>query len=188
VADRSLVKRCGIQNRGKWLRSTTCGTRIRAEGNKENVERKTIRTPGNIYVLCPTWGHVFIRGYFIVLMVEAVSNSETSAYFYETIQRSIPEGYQLCLTQVDRWRHSVSDVVEYVTTENVTRIYFQHTSCIHTPVGNSNTLGLHWLITSYFEAFFLKERMNISDNLHKLRISHRMSFSHYKHNTCVSPI
>jgi hypothetical protein len=30
-----------------------------------------------------------------------------------------------CLTQVDRWRHSVSDVVEYVTTEKVTRIYFQ---------------------------------------------------------------
>jgi hypothetical protein len=29
-----------------------------------------------------------------------------------------------CLTQVDRWRHSVSDVVEYVTTEKVTRIYF----------------------------------------------------------------
>jgi hypothetical protein len=40
----------------------------------------------------------------------------------------------LCLTQVDRWRHSVSDVVEYVTTGKVTRIYFQHTSCIHTPV------------------------------------------------------
>jgi hypothetical protein len=33
---------------------------------------------------------------------------------------------RLCLTQVDRWRHSVSDVVEYVTTEKVTRIYFQH--------------------------------------------------------------
>jgi len=95
---------------------------------------------------------------------------------------------RLCLTQVDRWRHSVSDVVEYVTTEKVTRIYFQHTSCIHTPVGNSNTLGLYWLITSYFEAFFLKERMNISDSLHKLRISHRMSFSHYKQNTCVSQI
>jgi hypothetical protein len=30
--------------------------------------------------------------------------------------------------------------------------------------------------------------MNISDNLHKLRISHRMSFSHYKQNTCVSQI
>jgi hypothetical protein len=42
---------------------------------------------------------------------------------------------KLCLTQVDRWRHSVSDVVEYVTTEKVTRIYFQHTSCIHTPMG-----------------------------------------------------
>jgi hypothetical protein len=55
-------------------------------------------------------------------------------------------------------------------------------------VGNSNTLGLYWLITSYFEAFFLKERMNISDILHKLRISHRMSFSHYKQNTCVSQI
>jgi hypothetical protein len=26
---------------------------------------------------------------------------------------------QLCLTQVDRWRHSVNDVVEYVTTEKV---------------------------------------------------------------------
>jgi hypothetical protein len=36
------------------------------------------------------------------------------------------------------------------------------------------------LIISYFEAFFLKETMNISDSLHKLRISHRMSFSHYK--------
>jgi hypothetical protein len=33
---------------------------------------------------------------------------------------------RLCLTQVDRWRHSVSDVVEYVTTEKVTRLYFQH--------------------------------------------------------------
>jgi hypothetical protein len=30
---------------------------------------------------------------------------------------------RLCLTQVDRWRHSVSDVVQYVTTEKVTRIY-----------------------------------------------------------------
>jgi hypothetical protein len=29
-----------------------------------------------------------------------------------------------CLTQVDRWHHSVSDVVEYVTTKKVTRIYF----------------------------------------------------------------
>jgi hypothetical protein len=93
-----------------------------------------------------------------------------------------------CLTQVDRWRHSVSDVVEYVTTEKVTTIYFQYTSCVHTPVGKSNTLGLYWLITSYFEAFFLKVRMNISDSLHKLRISHRMSFSHYKQNTCVSQI
>jgi hypothetical protein len=27
--------------------------------------------------------------------------------------------------------------------------------------------------------------MNISDSLHKLRISHRMSFSHYNQNTCV---
>jgi hypothetical protein len=43
--------------------------------------------------------------------------------------------HRLCLTQVDRWRLSVSGVVEYVTTEKVTRIYFQHTSCIHTPVG-----------------------------------------------------
>jgi hypothetical protein len=93
-----------------------------------------------------------------------------------------------CLTQVDRWRHSVSDVVEYVTTEKVTRICFQHTSCIHTQVGNSNKLGLYWLITSYFEVFFLKERMNVSDSLHKLRISHRMSFSHYKQNTRVSEI
>jgi hypothetical protein len=41
-------------------------------------------------------------------------------------------------------------------------------------VGNSNKLGLYWPITSYFEAFFLKERMNISDNLHELRISHRI--------------
>jgi hypothetical protein len=32
----------------------------------------------------------------------------------------------------------------------------------------------------------MKEGMNISDSLHKLRISHRMSFSHYKQNTCVS--
>jgi hypothetical protein len=38
----------------------------------------------------------------------------------------------------------------------------------------------------YFEAFFLTERMIVSDSLHKLRISHRMSFSHYKQNTCVS--
>jgi hypothetical protein len=96
---------------------------------------------------------------------------------------------KLCLTQVDRWRHSVNDVVEYVTTEKVTRIYFQNTSCINTPVGNSNTqLGLYWLIISYVEALFLKERMNISDNLNKLRISHRMYFSHYKQNTCVSQI
>jgi hypothetical protein len=29
---------------------------------------------------------------------------------------------ELCLTQVDRWRHSVSDVVEYVTTEKVTKV------------------------------------------------------------------
>jgi hypothetical protein len=79
-------------------------------------------------------------------------------------------------------------VVEYVTTEKVTRVYFQHTSCIHTPVGNSNTLGLYCLIISYFEAFFLKERMNISETLHKLSISHRMSFSHYKQNTYVSQI
>jgi hypothetical protein len=92
-----------------------------------------------------------------------------------------------CLTQVDRWRNSVSDVVEYVTTEKVTTIYFQHTSCIHTTVGKL-TLRLYWLITSYVEAFFLKERMNISDNLHKLRISRRMSFSHYKQNTRVSQI
>jgi hypothetical protein len=46
-------------------------------------------------------------------------------------------------------------------------------------VGNTNTLGLYWLTISYFEAFFLKERMNISDSLHKLRISHGMSFSRY---------
>jgi hypothetical protein len=84
---------------------------------------------------------------------------------------------RLCLTQVDRWRHSGSDVVEYVITEKVTRIYFQCTSCIHTQVGHSNILGLCWLIISYFEAFFLKGRMNISDSLHKLRISHRTSFS-----------
>jgi hypothetical protein len=68
----------------------------------------------------------------------------------------------------------ICDVVEHVTTEKITRIHFQHTSCIHTPAGNSNTLGLYWLITPYFEAFFLKERMNISDSLHKLRISHRI--------------
>jgi hypothetical protein len=30
--------------------------------------------------------------------------------------------------------------------------------------------------------------MNISDSLHKLRISHRMYFSHYKQNTRVSQI
>jgi hypothetical protein len=30
--------------------------------------------------------------------------------------------------------------------------------------------------------------MNISDSLHKLRISHRISFSHYKQNMCVSQI
>jgi hypothetical protein len=53
-------------------------------------------------------------------------------------------------------------------------------------VGNSNTLGLYWLIISYVEAFFLKERMNILDSLHKLRISHRKSFSYYKQNTRVS--
>jgi hypothetical protein len=49
-------------------------------------------------------------------------------------------------------------------------------------------MGLYWLITSYIEAFFLKERINISDSLHKLRISHRMSFSHCKQNTCVAQI
>jgi hypothetical protein len=59
-------------------------------------------------------------------------------------------------------------------------MYFQRTSCVHTPVGNSNTLGLYWLITSYFEAFFLKERMNVSDS------SHRMSFSHYKQHVRFS--
>jgi hypothetical protein len=111
---------------------------------------------------------------------------------YYWIEQNVPKVLSVrkvnrrCLTQADRWRHSVSDVVEYVTTENVTRIYFQHTSCVHTPVRNSNTLGLYWLITSYFEAFFLKERMNICDNLHKLRISHRMSYCHYKQNMCVS--
>jgi hypothetical protein len=107
-----------------------------------------------------------------------------------TITRYVCSGGVLldCLTQVERWRHSVSDVVEYVTTEKVTRIYFKHASCIHTPVGNSNTLSLYRLITSYFEAFFLRERMNISDSLHKLRISHRISFSHYKQNTRVSQI
>jgi hypothetical protein len=104
------------------------------------------------------------------------------------VHSSLTRHTRLCLMQVYRWRHSVSDVVEYVTTEKVTRIYFQHISCVHTPVGNSNTLGLYWLITSYFEAFFLKERMNISDNLHKLKISHRISFSHYKQNTCLSQI
>jgi hypothetical protein len=102
-------------------------------------------------------------------------------------RREVQQIARLCLTQVYRWRHSVSDVVEYIT-EKVTRIYFQHTSCIHTPVGNSNTLGLYWMIISYFEAFFFKERMNISDSLHKMRISLRMSFSHYKQNTCVSQI
>jgi hypothetical protein len=50
---------------------------------------------------------------------------------YEKLRKRLLD----CLTQVDRWRHSVSDVVEYVTTENVTRIYFQNTSCINTPVG-----------------------------------------------------
>jgi hypothetical protein len=29
---------------------------------------------------------------------------------------------------------------------------------------------------------------NISGSLHKLRMSHRMYFSHYKQNTCVSQI
>jgi hypothetical protein len=51
------------------------------------------------------------------------------------------------------------------------------------PVGNSNTLGLYWLIIFYVETFLLKERMNISDSLHKLIISHRMSFSHYINRT-----
>jgi hypothetical protein len=97
-------------------------------------------------------------------------------------------GKILCMYRGWNFSHSVSDVVEYVTTEKVTRIYFQHTYCVRTPVGNSNILGLYWLITSYFEDFFLKDRMNISDSLHKLRISHRMSFSHYKQNTCVSQI
>jgi hypothetical protein len=101
-------------------------------------------------------------------------------YAFITASTSLLCILKLCLTQVDRWRHSVSDVVEYVTTEKVTRIYFEHTSCIHTQVGNSNTLGLYRLIIFYFEAFFLKERMNISGSLHKRRISHRMSFSHYK--------
>jgi hypothetical protein len=52
---------------------------------------------------------------------------------------------RLCLTQVDRWRHSVSDVVEYVTTEKVTRIYFQHTSCVHTP----KEIQAHWVYTGW---------------------------------------
>jgi hypothetical protein len=38
---------------------------------------------------------------------------------------------------------------------------------------NSNTLGLYWLITSYFEAFFLKERMNISDNTGNTNTGHK---------------
>jgi hypothetical protein len=45
--------------------------------------------------------------------------------------------HKLCLTQLYRWRHSVSDVAEYVTTEKVTRIYFQYTSCIHIVLPNS---------------------------------------------------
>jgi hypothetical protein len=110
-----------------------------------------------------------------------IIHTTITGLLYQTLVR-------LCLKQLDRWRHSLSDVAEYVTTEKVTRIYFQHTSYIHTPVGNSNTLGLYSLIISYFEAFFLKERMNISDSLHKLRISHGMSFSHYEQNTSVSQI
>jgi hypothetical protein len=53
---------------------------------------------------------------------------------------------KLCLTQVNRWHHSFSDVVVYVTTQKVTRFYFQCTSCIHTAVGNSNTLGSYRVI------------------------------------------
>jgi hypothetical protein len=41
---------------------------------------------------------------------------------------------------------------------------------------------------SYFEALFLKGRMNISDNLYKLRISYGMYFIHYKQKTCFSHI
>jgi hypothetical protein len=35
-------------------------------------------------------------------------------------------------------------------------------------VGNSNTLGFYWLIISHLEAFFLKERVNVCDNLHNI--------------------
>jgi hypothetical protein len=81
----------------------------------------------------------------------------------------------------------VSDVVEYVTTEKLLESIFNVLPVLIRQ-REIQTLGLYWLITFYFEAFFLKERMNISDSLYKLRISHRMSFSHYKQNTRVSQI
>jgi hypothetical protein len=56
-------------------------------------------------------------------------------------------------TSLTEWRHLStcvrqsldSDVDEYVTTEKVTRIYFQHTSRIHTPV----EIQTHWVYTGW---------------------------------------
>jgi hypothetical protein len=47
-----------------------------------------------------------------------------TAEIYQKVCEVCGENARLCLTQVDRWRHSVSDVVEYVTTDKVTRICF----------------------------------------------------------------
>jgi hypothetical protein len=39
-------------------------------------------------------------------------------------------------------------------------------------------MGCNWLIIFDYQTLFLKERMNITDHLHKLRISYRISLRH----------
>jgi hypothetical protein len=91
---------------------------------------------------------------------------------------------RLGLTKVDRWRHSVSDVVEYVTTEKLLDSIFNIL-----PVFICQwEIQTHWVYTGWLFLILKLSSWNISDNLHKLRIYHRMYFSHYKQNTCVSQI
>jgi hypothetical protein len=64
---------------------------------------------------------------------------------------------RLCLTQVDRWRHSLSDVVEYVTTEKVTRIYFQHTVFVRQWEIQTHWVYTGWLLHILKLSFWKKE-------------------------------
>jgi hypothetical protein len=91
---------------------------------------------------------------------------------------------RLCLTQVDRWRHSVSDVVEYVTTEKLLDFIFN----ILPVFIRQWEIQTHWVYTGWLLLILKLSSWNISDSLHKLRISDRISFSHYKQKTCVAQI